>query len=389
MSIQIKKQMMKHISKLLFFAAFAVCFTACDKTKDLPLYQNGTAPVLTASSQAIAPAAADSDKVALTLSWSYPKHATDSNTIKYIIDIDSTGRNFSKSVSKAVSGALSTSFTAKELNTILLGKGYAFNVPVSMDVRVTSSYANNNERLSSNVVKLMITPYKIPPKIPVPESGKLFLVGNASQGGWTNPVPVPSQEFARLDETTFGGVFKLNGGLEYLMLPVNGDWGHKYAVADKSVSNLNQGGDFGLDLSDNFPAPATSGLYKIIVDFQTGKFTVTPYAGILPDSLYIVGDATSGGWNNPVPVPSQQFTRVNSALFEVNVALTGGKQYLLLPVNGDWTHKYAVVDKSVANLNEGGDFGLDLSDNFPGPSTDGTYKIQVNFATNKFTVIKQ
>lgn len=381
---------MKYISKLLFLASVFFSFMACDKVNDLKLNQNAIAPLLSASSATVAPAAADSNKTALTLNWTYPNHAvSDPNSIKYTIEMDTTGKNFTKSFTKIVTGSLSTSFTGKDLNTILLARGYAFNVPVDMDVRITSSYANNNERITSNVLKIKMTPYKIPPKVALPSSGKLFIVGSATEGGWSNPVPVPAQEFTRLDETTFGGVFKLSGGNEYLLLPVNGDWSHKYAVADKSKAGLNKGGDFGFDLGDNIPGPTTSGFYKIIVDFQSGKFTVTPYTGNLPDNLYIVGDATNGGWNNPVPVPAQQFTRVNSSLFEITLPLIGGKQYLLLPKNGDWSHKYAVNDNTITGLWQGGDFGYDLSSNFPGPATDGTYKIQANFATDKFTVTKQ
>jgi len=231
-----------------------------------------------------------------------------------------------------------------------------------------------------------MTPYKIPPKIALPTSLKLFIVGDATAGGWNNPVPVPSQELVRLDETTWGGVFQLIGGKQYLLLPVNGDWSHKFSVANNSLPGLNAGGDFGFDLSDNFPGPTASGLYKIIVDFQQGKFSVTPYSGALPSNLYIVGDATAGGWNNPVPTPSQQFTRLNSSVFEITLPLIGGKQYLLLPVNGDWSHKFAVANNTVPGLAAGGTFGYDLSDNFPGPAASGTYKISVNFVTNKFVV---
>ncbi len=380
---------MRYISQLLFLAALVLGFIACNKVDDLPFYKNGTAPVLTASANSVAPAPADSNNTALTLNWSDAKYATDSSSVKNIIEIDSAAKNFTNKYAKTVTGSLSASFTAKEINTILLDKGYSIGVPVDMDVRVISSYANNNERLTSNTVTIKMTPYKVPPKIALPESGKLFIVGSATTGGWNNPVPAPSQELAQIDETTFGGIFQLNGGQEYLLLPVNGDWGHKYSVADKTAAGLNEGGDFGYDLSDNFPAPATSGLYKIIVDFQTAKFSVTPYTGVLPDSLFIVGDATAGGWNNPVPVPSQQFTRDNSSVFEITLPLTGGKQYLFLPMNGDWSHKFAVADKSVPGLSEGGDFGYDLSDNFPAPAADGTYKIVVNFVTGKFTLTKQ
>lgn len=381
---------MKPILKFLLVIAVAIGFTACDKVPDLPFYPKGTAPALTASATTVAPAPADSNKTALALTWSNPKYAVpDSSTVKYTIEIDSTGKNFTNSYTKIVSGGSGTSFTAKELNTMLLNKGYPFNVAVSMDVRLTSSYANNNERLMSNVVTIRMTPYKVPPKVALPTTGKLFIVGGATQGGWSNPVPLPSQEFARLDETTFVGVFNLIGGQEYLLLPLNGDWGHKFSVADKTKPNLNQGGDFGFDQSDNFPGPTTSGWYKITVDFQAGKFTVAPYTGNLADNLFIVGDATQGGWSNPVPLPSQQFTRLNSVQFEGTFPLTGGKEYLLLPKNGDWGHKYAVNDKTIAGLWQGGDFGYDLSSNFPGPPADGTYKIQVNFATSKFAVTKQ
>ena len=58
----------------------------------------------------------------------------------------------------------------------------------------------------------------------------------------------------------------------------------------------------------------------------------------------------------------------------------------MLPVNGDWSHKFSVANNSVAGLSAGGTFGYDLSDNFPGPATSGTYKISVNFVTNKFVV---
>ena len=182
-----------------------VVFTACEKVQDLPNYNVGNPVVLSPSATNIAFPAADSSKTALTLTWTYPHYATDSGNIKYIVEIDSTGRNFAREVTRTVTKKLSTSFTAKELNDILLGYGYAFNVPVDMDIRVTSSYLNNNGKFISNTVKVKMTPYKIPPKVALPASGRLFIVGDASTFGWTNdaapPFP-PDREFSRIDETT-------------------------------------------------------------------------------------------------------------------------------------------------------------------------------------------
>jgi hypothetical protein len=381
---------MKYISKLFLFAGLAITlFTACDKVDSLPFYETATSTTLSASATTVAALPADSNKTAVTFMWSNPNFAIDSSKAKYVLELDSTNRNFSKAISKSVTGSLSTSFTGKELNAILLAYGFTIGTAYDMDIRVTASYGNNNNMIKSNTIKAKMTPYKIPPKIALPTSGKLFIVGDGTQGGWNNPVPTPSQEFARLDETTFAGVFKLNGGNQFLILPENGIWTNKYAVADNNVGGINAGGDFGYNLNDNFRTPATTGFYKIVLDFQTGKFSITPYTSTLPDNLFMVGDATPGGWNNPVPTPSQQFTRLNSVEFTLTLNnINGGKEYLLLPVNGDWSNKYAVDNNSVAGFSAGGSFGYNLGQNFPSPAANGNYKIDVNFATLKFKTTK-
>ena len=124
---------------------------ACDKADALKVHENGSAVTLSSSSATLAPPPADSNKVALTLNWTDPKYATAMSNYKFIIEMDSTGKNFSKPDVKTVTGALTTSFLAKELNAFLVARGYAFNAPVDMDVRVTSSYVNNNEKYTSNV----------------------------------------------------------------------------------------------------------------------------------------------------------------------------------------------------------------------------------------------
>ena len=361
----------------------ALGFAACDKADPLPLYSLGIDPVATVSSATVAPIPADSMKPALTVSWSDPKYATDTNNVKYLVQIDSAGRNFSKASTREVLGDYSTTFTARELNNILLGYGFEYNKPYDVDVRVISSYANNNEKRTSNVVKIKATPYKIPPKVALPTTGKLYLVGDASEGGWDNPVPVPSQEFTRLDETTFVGIFNMKGGKQYLILPLNGNWDNKYSVADKSVAGLNEGGDFKFNAPDNFPGPVTDGLYMITLDFQAGKFKVTPYTQQhgLPANLFMVGGATPGGWDNPVPIPSQQFTRVNSVVWELaSLNLKNGEKFLLLPENGNWDKKYGEGDKSGFFIPQGGDI--------PAPATAGNYKITVSFANNSIVMTK-
>ncbi len=151
---------MKYLNKYLFsLLLVSLVFAACRKVDDLPFYSNGNAVTLTASKAAVAPLPADTLNNVLSLAWTNPKYASDSGTYKFIIEIDSSGRNFARAVRKEVKGSFSTSFTGRELNAILLNYGFSLGTPYKLDIRVISSYGNNNERYTSNVVNLNVTPF--------------------------------------------------------------------------------------------------------------------------------------------------------------------------------------------------------------------------------------
>lgn len=375
---------------LLLVTGMALVLTACDKVDDLPAYSKGTASTMTASTTTIATAPADSNKTALVLRWTYPNYATDSANIKYTIEIDSTGKNFSRPYVREVIGKDSVAFTGKELNNILLARGYAFNVPVDMDVRLTTSYANNNERIVANTIKIRMTPYKIPPKVPLPTTSRLFIVGDATDFGWSNDATPPfpaAREFSRIDETTWVGIFNLKGTGGYKLLEKQGEWSSQYHMLDGGTATA---GRFEKkDADPGFPSPTPAGLYKITLDFQAGTYKVEPFTqqhGV-PANLYIVGSATPGDWTNPVPLPSQQFTRKNSTEFELTLPLLAAKQYLLLPENGNWDKKFGTTGDA-SNTKLAGTF-KPQGENIDGPDQAGTYKITVNFANNTYKLVKQ
>ncbi|MEI9912101.1 MAG: hypothetical protein WDO71_22080 [Bacteroidota bacterium] len=217
-------------------------------------------------------------------------------------------------------------------------------------------------------------------QIPVPSN--LYITGGATPSGWANPVPTPSQQFTQLDNVTFGLVVNLTANESYLFLPVNGDWGQKYGGVGANNSNNVNGDQLKAGGSD-MKAPATSGLYMIIVNFATSSWTVTPYTG--PANLFMVGGATPGGWTNPVPVPSQQFTQNTKGIFQLTLPLTANESYLFLPVNGDWGQKYGGVGANNTNNVNGDQFKEGGSD-MKAPATSASYTITVNFFTMKFTV---
>lgn len=275
---------MKKIFKaLLFLIVSAVAFLSCTKKENKIYLEGGTAPVLTSTVTGNIPLSfVNKDNEGLRLMWTNPNYqfttGLSSQDVAYQIEIDTAGANFTnpKKVIVSVGKDLFKSFTQNDLNTYLYSQMKLVDgIPHNIEMRVTSTLVNNNAALTSNVLKFTATPYTIPPKVTPPTTGHLYLVGSATAGGWNNPVPVPTQEFTKVSSTLYEITVNLIGGQEYLLLPLNGDWGHKYAVANKTVAGLNTGGDFKMDASDNFPGPAATGTYKISVDFQAGTFSVT------------------------------------------------------------------------------------------------------------------
>jgi hypothetical protein len=398
---------MKNKLSKLFFAASAMILgsVACTKTATNVYHANGSAPVLSASVKTVAAAPADSLSKVITFSWTNPKYSTDSSTVKYVLEIDSSGRNFSKAVSWILSGALNDSFTAKQINTVALGFGFSFGVAYSMDVRLISSYANNNEQYTSNTITLQVTPYKIPPKIPPPAN--LYLVGDAVSiapgTAWTTPVDTPYQKFTKIDSVTFGGIFNITGGNSYLLLPVANSFNTKYAVSDNSSPGVTAAGSFQTYTSggNNFPAPATSGWYKIVISFQTGTYSVTPYTGptvplavtpspgTLQTGLWIIGDATpeNPAWtNDAVSLANQKFTQVSNADFQITIALSHSGSFVFLPAAGDWGNKYGGTTAGTGTILYD---GAVPGSNTPGPVTSGNYLVDVNFVTGQYTLTPQ
>lgn len=363
---------MKYLIKnILFTTLIAIVLLGCEKVGPLMVYQSGINANLTSSSTTVAPVVADSLKNVITFNWTNPEYATDSNTVKYVLQIDSTGRNFSKAVSIVLTKSRTYTMVAKDLNAILLGFGFNYNTQYKIDVRVVSSYANNNNQLLSNVLTIAATPYVVPPKVTPPNSKALYLVGSATAGGWNNPVPVPTQQFTKIDSVTYSGTFYLIGGKQYLALPVNGDWSHKYAVADGTKNGLSAGGDFGYDLASNFPGPDKTGYYKITFDFQRGKFTVELVKAF--GLLYVPGGYQ--GWD-PSSAPTLASPKADGN-YTGFINFSSASEFKLTS-KADW---------SGTNYGDGGAGALSTSGGNLSVASSGIYYVQANTTNNTWSAV--
>jgi hypothetical protein len=157
------------------------------------------------------------------------------------------------------------------------------NQPHNIQVRLESllapytSSSPNAAPLYSNVFSYAVTPYAPPPVIAPPTNDSLYIVGAAvAADNWANPMPsaaIPSETFTEISPTEYKITVTLVGGGEYKLINVNGSWTDQWSVATADTEP--NGGPFVFN-GANCIAPMTSGTYIIDVNFQTGKFTVTP-----------------------------------------------------------------------------------------------------------------
>lgn len=147
----------------------------------------------------------------------------------------------------------------------------------------------------------------------------------------------------------------------------------------------------------SFIAPYTSTSQPIGIMSSTPlTFSVTPYSpppAVTPppnDSLYIVGSAVAAdNWANPMPagsIAAETFTRVSPTDYQITIALVGGGEYKLVSSDGSWTNQWSVA--TADTYPNGGPFVFN-GNNCIAPAASGTYLIDVNFQTGRFTVTLQ
>jgi hypothetical protein len=275
------------INKLLILFCGVVLLASCKKDENQIQFLGGTNPALSANRTDVIPLTfLTKDDEAIRFSWTNPGYkfttGISSQDVNYTLEIDVAGAGFASPNVKriAISKDLSVSYTQNQINDIMLNQlGFSTGQQYSVDVRIISALFNNNAKLISNTLTFSATPYAIPPKVTPPGTapdyldGHLFLVGSASPGGWNNPVPVPSQEFTKISSTVYELTVQMNPG-SYLLLPINGFWGAKYGGLGSNNTNNPDGDDFKPEGGD-LRSPTTPGTYKIVVDFQRGKFSLT------------------------------------------------------------------------------------------------------------------
>jgi starch-binding outer membrane protein SusE/F len=276
---------MNNIIKLSFTFLIAGALFSCKKNVSKISYEGSTDPVLSANRTTTIPLSfATKDNEAITLNWTNPNYqfstGTSSHDVSYKVEIDTTNANFTNPNKKVIgiSRDLSLTMTQTELNDYLLNQlNLVAGIPHNIEFRVVASLINNSLPTISNVLKYTVTPYAIPPKVTPPSTNELFITGAATPAGWMSggDPDNAAQKFTRVSPTLYVlNSINLNADASYLFVPNYGDWGAKYGFAGSNNANNVNGDDLAASGGD-MKSPPAAGAYKIEVDFQRGKFTLT------------------------------------------------------------------------------------------------------------------
>jgi len=371
---------MKYFNKFLFLSILtAVVLTACDKMKDIPYNDNGKAVTLSSNKTTVVATPADSLNNVITFSWTSPDYATDSSRYKFILEIDSTGRNFSKEVTRIVTGASSTSLTGKQLNNILLNYAFTLGTPYTLDVRVISSYGNNNERYTSNTIKVNVTPYNDPSVLTTQQTSVTLALATAAQ---------PSNVFSW--STSFNG---FSGPVNYVL---QYDSAGKNFVAPQEIAigtslyskSLTQGDMNTTALNSGIPGGNSGKVeYRIKATTSLGAVsysnvvlvTIQSYVPIL--RFYLPGSyqaATGNGVDWDPPTAPELIRDLRSSVFNDMYYI-----YIYLPAGA----QFKVTQGRTWDVNYGGTAGnLALNGANFTVATAGVYRVSVNRTTLKYDI---
>ena len=179
-----------------------------------------------------------------------------------------------------------------------------------------------------------------PPVVEPIETETLYIVGDATPNGWSIDVPTPVEKKSQY-------VFVYEGALtagEFKACTETGDWNVPFIRPQSAGCRIDKNGvespDFVLAAApDNKWKVAEEGNYKLTFDLENWTITAE-YLGpivvvknpIEADAVYIVGDATSAGWDIDAPI---QLVKKSQYVFVYKGMLIPG-EFKAYTETGNW-----------------------------------------------------
>ncbi len=301
---------------------------------------------------------------------------------RYAIELDVDGNEFASPATVATLDSLSYDLIVTRLNDATGVLGLAPEEMANVNMRIRSSIPNASDDLIkySEPITFSVTPFefKVPP---------IYILGDGTPAGWSN---TEALEMEHVEDGTYAIVVELSGGDFFKFISVLGQWAPQWGTDDNPPSVDDNGVITGNLVyrpteadpdPDAIPRPEEAGDYRVTADTIGLTYMVEP----VTEKVYVIGDAVDAGWN---VAASQEMIRT-----------APGKYYTILELDGTSDLAVQFVDGQDQNATRWGsasDYAHAKSRMVKSservvklPSQAGTYKLEVNLATQSYRIIKQ
>ncbi|MDY0101307.1 MAG: SusE domain-containing protein [Lentimicrobium sp.] len=389
------------MKKTLFFIialAGIALFNSCEKSGLDPVLdmENTINPIIATptSNSSFVLLESQKDEVMTNFTWAEAKYevnagrnwnllnATMIASPTYTLQMDTESDNFSSPVTLASTTETSFSITVGKMNDKLLSMGMPADEAQNLVFRVMADVTANStyENAYSETIKLTVTPFNAEIIYP-----PIYLLGDATDAGWDNANALPMHGFS---ETEFAIVANLAGeGTGLKFIKTLGAWAPQWGT---DATGTSEAGPLVLRPTEDdpdptpIPAPAEVGQYRIYVNTSTLTYTITKAS----ETLYLLGDGTTAGWDNANAIP---LTKTAPGMFEITTTLAGGATFFkFIETLGQWAPQYGT---DADGTNSGGNLVLRPTESEPDPpaisvpEAAGSYKITVDLAKMTYTVV--
>ena len=343
---------MKYLKKLSFvFLALTLFMSACDDDEQLTIIEPDAAFVL--QQPGISNVFLNfslPDNSALTLTWNDDLTGSSSYTVEMALE-----DTFATPINLGTSDTKSFSISVSDLNDAIRNAGATNFVDVAMYVRINSGSA-----LSNSVLYLVTTYPNDPATITGPAGGDSFVLDIASVDNvamtvtWSDAiltstlgVDVEYTVEAAIAGTDFASPAPI--GVVTNADNITATHGELNGIALGLGLSVDTAADVDMRIIARYDNANGNTLERIS---ETVTVSITPYNATFP-FIYLVGDATTPGWNNNnnnTPIFRSQSTP-NS--YEFTGYFSSGA-FKLLEEKGQWQPQWGTNDGTTLAVNPGG-----------------------------------
>lgn len=304
---------------------------------------------------------------ALTINWSSATYTVPVE-VKYELQMSATETfETSEVLANTTQSQTVATFTTLEMNNAAKKVGLVPDVAQKMYFRVKSFVGDNILPQVSNVTSLLITPYVASPTY---EYVDLFLIGDATAGGWDNLVSnnnlLPLLKTSDSNIYSFTGLFKVGG---FKIIKEKGSWDAQYGLGASAGVLSTDGGSGDIKITQE-------GYYKLTINTSALSYTIEalPNPTTTYNSVSIIG-SVNGNWDTDTQLTKSTFDP--HLWTATNVELKAGE--FKFRANNDWAVSWGTNAAFFGTASIGG-ANIPLSDEW-------TYNVYFNDSTGNYTLI--